>query len=415
MPGQHQSLLADFLHIRSQTVALCAPLENEDYGVQSMPDASPVKWHLAHTSWFFEEMILKPFAKDYAPYNDTFTHLFNSYYESIGCFFTRSERGLISRPTVKEVYAYRLYIDTAVEKLLSEKNTQNSTKIHQRLTLGLHHEQQHQELLLTDIKHAFSKNPLRPVYMDTPFQPSSKAPPVTWIEYKEGLYEVGYQGEDFSYDNECPSHKSYVTAFKIASRPVTNEEYLSFIDDGGYQKADLWLSDAWTLLKAEKWEAPLYWEKQSDGWWFFTLQGMRHINMSAPVCHVSFYEAAAYARWAKKRLPTESEWEVAATTFPIIGNLADTGMYAPSANTNNSHQFYGDVWEWTSSPYTEYPGYQRLEGPLGEYNGKFMSSQMVLRGGSCLTPKDHIRPSYRNFFYPDKRWQYSGIRLAEDL
>ncbi len=415
MHHQHQSVLKQFSRVRNQTEALCAPLETEDYGLQSMPDASPPKWHLAHTSWFFEEMILKPYLKGYEPFNEAYAHLFNSYYESLGRFFTRAERGVLSRPTVKEVYAYRQYIDVAMRGLLSDASHPEKTEIERRTILGTNHEQQHQELLLTDIKHAFSKNPLRPAYKSPPPEILAGEIKADWLSFDAGLYETGDKDAAFSYDNEQPRHKAYLNGFKIATRPVSNAEYIKFINDGGYENADLWLSDAWALIKAEHWQHPLYWEKHNGTYECMTLHGMQTVHHSSPVSHVSFYEAAAYARWAEKRLPTETEWEVAAEQFPICGNLANGGMLAPTAVPNDSHQFYGDVWEWTSSPYTEYPGYQRLSGPFGEYNGKFMSSQMVLRGGSCLTPGDHIRSSYRNFFPPHTRWQFSGIRLAEDL
>ena len=406
-----------YTEVRQQTENLCSPLEVEDYGVQSMPDASPPKWHLAHTSWFFETLLLKPFASRYEAYDNTFSHLFNSYYESLGGFFTRAERGLLTRPTVKQVYAYRAHVDEAMAVLLEDTSHIDRQEIEHRCILGLNHEQQHQELLLTDIKHAFSKNPLRPVYCEQPDLTPSTLPPQSWLTFNSGLYETGYKGDNFSYDNEMPRHKSYSDGFRIATRPVTNKEYISFIDNGGYKDADLWLSDGWAIVKENGWKAPLYWEQASDEWQCMTLHGMQRVDENAPASHLSFYEAAAYARWAKRRLPTEVEWEIAAQTLTIEGNLGYSAYLEPLAcqSNNISHQFYGDVWEWTSSPYTEYPGYQRLEGPFGEYNGKFMSSQMVLRGGSCLTPRNHIRSSYRNFFYPHCRWQYSGLRLAEDI
>lgn len=415
LPAPPVIISNDYTRIRSYTETICAPLEIEDYGVQSMPDASPPKWHLAHTSWFFEEMILKPFARDYRPFNEAFSHLFNSYYESLGTYFTRAERGVISRPTVKEVYNYRKHIDTAMQRLLTDQVDNDFSEISRRTILGLNHEQQHQELLLTDIKHAFSKNPLKPAYKTSPPEIHIGEIKAEWLSFHADIYETGDDGTDFSYDNEQPRHKSYANGFRIATRPVSNAEYIAFIDDGGYENADLWLSDAWALLAAEKWELPFYWEKKDIGYESMTLYGMQPIHPSEPVCHVSFYEAAAYARWAGKRLPTETEWEIAAQSVSVCGNLADDHILKPTGIPNDSYQFYGDVWEWTSSPYIEYPGYQRLSGPFGEYNGKFMSNQMVLRGGSCLTPNDHIRPSYRNFFPPHTRWQYSGIRLAEDL
>jgi len=411
------NLSHQFLETRNQTTSICAPLLIEDYVPQASEFTSPPKWHLAHTSWFFEELILKLYAGSYEPYDATFSHLFNSYYESLGGLFTRAERGLLTRPTVQQVYAYRAHVDEAMVVLLKDTSHTDRHEIEHRCILGLNHEQQHQELLLMDIKHAFSKNPLRPVYCELLEYPASKRTPQSWITFDAGLYETGHKGDDFAYDNEMPRHKSYSDGFRIATRPVSNQEYILFIDNGGYEDADLWLSDGWATVQESAWKAPLYWEKTGDEWQCMTLHGMQRVDKNAPACHLSFYEAAAYARWAKKRLPTEVEWEIAAQTLAIEGNLGYSANLEPLVcqPNNISHQFYGDVWEWTSSPYTEYPGYQRLEGPFGEYNGKFMSSQMVLRGGSCLTPRNHIRSSYRNFFYPHCRWQYSGLRLAEDI
>jgi ergothioneine biosynthesis protein EgtB len=437
-----------FKRVRAHSEQLCSPLEVEDFGVQSMPDASPIKWHLAHTSWFYETMLLKPFLADYSPFSDAFAHLFNSYYESFGSFHTRAERGLLSRPTVREVYAYRAHIDQAMRTLLADEAHADRTSILERTVLGLNHEQQHQELMLTDIKHAFFKNPLRPAYQPAPEAPPSDVqlsdaqaagttasattdqppPPASWLTFEGGLVEIGHSGKAFAYDNEMPRHKVYLEPYALAPAPVTNGDYRAFVEAGGYRDADLWLSDAWALVKEGHWCAPFYWEKRDGAWWHHTLQGMQPVDMAAPVAHVSFYEAAAFARWHGKRLPTEAEWEHAAARYAPegipVGNLAgnaasnaaDSGHYAPRAadGTNRHFQFFGDVWEWTASPYTEYPGYQRLSGPLGEYNGKFMSSQMVLRGGSCVTPADHIRPGYRNFFPPHTRWQFSGLRLAAD-
>lgn len=413
-----ENLTDYFARVRNQSAALCEPLEIEDFGIQSMPDASPAKWHLAHTSWFFETMLLKPFLADYAPFNDAFAHLFNSYYESFGTFHARPERGLLSRPTVKEVFAYRKHVDGAMAALLAQDDHDSRDDIGMRTVLGLNHEQQHQELMLTDIKHAFYKNPLRPAYRDAEAPaPEASAPTPGWLPFDGGLIEIGHDGTAFAYDNECPRHKVYLAPYALADGPVTNAEFMEFIEAGGYRDADLWLSDAWATIKSEGWCAPLYWEQHTDGGWRrHTLAGMQPVDPVAPVSHVSFYEAAAFARWRGKRLPTEAEWEHAASQFAPEGHFADSGLFdpCPPQKSTESHQFFGDVWEWTASPYCEYPGYQRLSGPLGEYNGKFMSSQMVLRGGSCVTPADHIRPSYRNFFYPQTRWQFSGFRLAED-
>ena len=428
-----QTSLSDyFTRVRARTEDLTDPLEVEDFGVQSMPDASPAKWHLAHTTWFFEQLVLGPFAPGYKVFHPEYAGLFNSYYESFGSFFTRSERGVLSRPTVAQVFEYRAYVNAAMAGLLADVAHVSRDDVCARTILGLNHEQQHQELLLTDIKHAFSKNPLRPAYREMRSSPHATKPRQKrdtsatdvahdggdvraggWLEFPAGLYEIGHTGQGFAYDNETPRHKVYLNGYAIADRPVTNADYMAFIADGGYANADLWLSDAWSTVKSEGWRAPMYWEEGPDGWTAMTLSGMQPLDPEAPVAHVSFYEAAAYARWAGKRLPTEAEWEQAAARVPVRGNLYDPDALCPRAS-GPGHQFYGDVWEWTSSPYTEYPGYHREMGPFGEYNGKFMSSQMVLRGGSCVTPEDHIRPTYRNFFYPHIRWQFSGIRLAED-
>lgn len=410
----YNSLVEDFARVREHSANLCAPLEIEDYGVQSMPDASPAKWHLAHTTWFFEQLVLGPFAQGYRVFHPQFAHLFNSYYESLGTFFTRRERGTLTRPTVEEVYTYRAYVNQAMAALLGAADHPDRAEIERRTILGLNHEQQHQELLLTDIKHAFAMNPLRPIYLPAPDEKNSPltggTPP--WLEFGSGVKEIGHNGEGFAYDNESPRHKVFLDSYALAPQPVTNSEFIGFIDAGGYGDADLWLSDAWALLKTEKWQAPLYWEKREGHWWSMTLHGMQPVKPDAPVCHVSFYEAAAFARSAGKRLPTEAEWENAAGA--IDGDPSSAGHIEPGVAAASGSQFYGDVWEWTSSAYTEYPGYRRLEGTFGEYNGKFMSGQMVLRGGSCLTSRDHIRPSYRNFFPSHIRWQYSGFRLAED-
>ncbi|WP_417449377.1 ergothioneine biosynthesis protein EgtB [Kordiimonas sp.] len=403
-----------FTRVRAESEALCEPLELEDYGVQSMPDASPAKWHLAHTTWFYEQLILGPYQAGYQVYHSAFADLFNSYYESLGSLFTRAERGVLSRPTVAEVYRYRAYVNDAMATLLADTAHRAREEIISRTILGLNHEQQHQELLLTDIKHAFSKNPLRPAYKTlAPQKEGGAAPPLGWLAFDAGVHEIGHTGPGFAYDNETPRHKVYLDGYALADRLVTNGEYLEFMAAGGYEDADLWLSDAWALIREQGWQAPLYWEKSGDRWTAMTLAGLQPVDMAAPVCHVSFYEAAAYARWRGKRLPTEAEWEHAVARQAVAGNLYDADCLRPKA-AGGSRQFFGDVWEWTASPYTEYPGYHRQSGPFGEYNGKFMSSQMVLRGGSCVTPKGHIRPTYRNFFYPPTRWQYSGIRLAED-
>jgi len=405
-----------YKHVRQQSGRLCEPLEIEDYGVQAMAEASPPKWHLAHTSWFFETLLLKPFLSGYRDFQPLFAQLFNSYYDTIGRYHPRPERGFLSRPTVAEVYRYREYVDEQMTHLLSLHDHHHREEIIRRTVLGINHEQQHQELMLTDIKYNFAYNPLRPAYHDSPVTHVTKTKRLQWIEFEGGVTEVGHVGETFAYDNETPRHKVYLDDFRLASRAVTNGEFINFIEAGGYQNPELWLSDAWKIVCQRQWQAPLYWERIDDDWWHMTLGGMKRVDTNAPVCHVSFYEAAAYARWAGKRLPGEVEWEVATATLPVEGNLCDTGFLQPVPAHGEAAllQMFGDVWEWTQSAYAPYPGYHQAQGPLGEYNGKFMSSQMVLRGGSCATPADHIRATYRNFFYPHERWQFSGFRLAED-
>lgn len=391
------------------------PLKIEDYVVQASPDVSPMKWHLAHTTWFFERFVLTPFSPAYRLFHPGFDHLFNSYYETVGKPFPRSERGWLSRPTVKEIWGYRQYVEEHVEKLLLD----NSTPLYSvwpTIEIGIHHEQQHQELMLTDLKYNFYVNPLKPVYRECA---SRQARPNTnnsfeWETFDGGLVEIGHDGQGFAFDNEGPRHKLWLEPYRLASRPVTNGEFLAFMEDGGYHEVSYWLSDGWTTVRREGWRAPLYWEQIDGEWYYFTLSGMRAVDEREPVTHISFYEADAYARWAEKRLPTEAEWENAFASCKIKGNFADTRYYHPCADeTGGVESVYGDVWEWTASPYVPYPGNTPLEGALGEYNAKFMANQMVLRGGSCVTPASHIRPTYRNFFQPDKRWQFSGLRLAE--
>lgn len=410
-------LLSQYLQLRQQSERICAPLEIEDYSIQTAAFASPPKWHLAHVSWFFETLLLKPFLKGYREYHPQFATLFNSYYDTIGEYHPRPERGLLSRPTVKEVYQYRAYVDDHMAQLLSDIDHQRISDIKLRTVLGLNHEQQHQELLLTDIKYNFAYNPLKPAYAELPQAPQTDAPPLQWLTFEGGVQSIGYNEDGFCYDNETPRHKTYFDNFQLASRPVTNSEFIEFIHAGGYKNPEFWLSDAWKVVCQQSWNAPLYWQQEDNRWFYMTLAGMRPIDMNAPVSHVSYFEAAAFARWANKRLPTEAEWELAASTLPIEGNFVDNGYLQPIASPQNASllQMFGDVWEWTQSPYVPYPGYKQAHGPLGEYNGKFMSSQMVLRGGSCATPKNHIRATYRNFFYPHERWQFSGFRLAEDM
>lgn len=412
-----RTLVDDYQRIRRHTEQICAPLEIEDYGIQTMPDVSPAKWHLAHTSWFFETFILLPFLNKYRCFDSHYDHLFNSYYLTHGQPFSRPSRGLLSRPTVNRVYSYRAAVDEAVQSLLANATETRGSQIEQLVILGLNHEQQHQELMLTDLKHVFAQNPMRPRYRELALPPSRPSPEISWRTVDDGVYQVGQHGDAFGYDNEYPRHKVLLKAFALATRPVTNAEYIAFIEDGGYREPGLWLSDGWTTLQSNTWQAPLYWERHDNEWWHMTLGGMRPVDLHAPVCHVSQYEAAAFAGWAGKRLPTEYEWEVSAANMPVEGNLRDTGYLQPAAAKASAglQQCFGDVWEWTASAYAPYPGYRTAAGSIGEYNGKFMSSQAVLRGGSCVTPADHIRASYRNFFYPKDRWQFSGIRLAQDL
>lgn len=410
-----ETIRTQFSRIRQDSLAICEPLEIEDHGIQTMPDVSPPKWHLAHTSWFFETFLLKPYLPRYRDFHPQFAELFNSYYNSIGQYHPRPQRGFLSRPILKDVIAYRSYVNEQMLRLIEQVSETDQGEVLRRTILGLNHEQQHQELMLTDIKHIFASNPLRPRYRELAY-PQATAAEMRWLDYHGGILTLGHQGESFSYDNEGPAHKVYVNDFQLANRAVSNGEMLEFINDGGYQNPALWLSDAWKTVCTEQWTAPLYWENRNPEWWHMTLGGLRPVDLQAPVCHISYYEADAFARWAGKRLPTEVEWEIAARQTPITGNLRDSDFLqpAPAGDAPGLQQAFGDVWEWTQSPYIPYPGYRQQEGAFGEYNGKFMSNQIVLRGGSCVTPPDHIRASYRNFFYPADRWQFSGLRLAQD-
>lgn len=396
--------------VRTATESLVENLAPEDCVIQTMPDVSPTRWHLAHVTWFFEHFILANHVPRYQAFNENFGYLFNSYYYSVGEMHLRPQRGFLSRPTVAEIMDYRSYVDQHMHKLLQ---SEQGTDLAAVVTLGINHEQQHQELIVTDIKHVFSHNPLYPALV-AQSEPASKPPlAMQFIEGTEGITEIGFKGEGFCFDNETPRHRIYMHPHAIATRPVTNGEYRAFIEDDGYGRSELWLSDGWATVSKERWSRPLYWA--DDLTRYYTLGGLREINMDAPVCHVSFYEADAYARWAGARLPTEAEWETLATDVTIEGNLAESGRLQPAASSDQGlTQVFGDVWEWTQSPYMPYPGFTPLAGSLGEYNGKFMCNQMVLRGGSCATPQSHIRPTYRNFFYPHSRWQFSGIRLATD-
>ncbi len=398
--------------VRGLTLSLIADLQPEDTVVQTMPDVSPTKWHLAHVTWFFERFVLEPNLANYARFDDRYHYIFNSYYYTAGKMHARANRGLLSRPTLKQVLEYRSYVDTAMHQLLQTRGTDD--EIAQLTTLGLNHEQQHQELLLTDIKHVFSCNPLKPAVR--PSLPTSADVAVSNYSFRTGRSGVhrigatGATGDSFFFDNETPRHDALLHEHRIGNRLVTNAEYREFIEDDGYSTSDLWLSDGWAAVNENKWRRPMYWDQSLES--EFTLGGMQQIVENSPVCHVSYYEADAFARWAGARLPTEFEWELAAGEQPVAGNLMDAGNWHPVAN--DTSQFFGDVWEWTSSSYAPYPGFKPLAGSLGEYNGKFMCNQMTVRGGSCVTAADHIRASYRSFFYPDARWQFLGIRLAKD-
>jgi ergothioneine biosynthesis protein EgtB len=409
-----------------------------------MPDVSPTKWHLAHTSWFFETFVVKVWMPRYRSEVPQYAYLFNSYYNAAGDMHRRDLRGLISRPTVAETYRFRDSIDECVTKLLEEADEALLAEIEPVLILGLHHEQQHQELLVTDIKHVFAQNPLYPVFAEAGIgdpgreengnaqnEPGSTIPATTpqhFVEFDEGTVLIGHDGTGFSYDNEGPRHRALVPAFSLSNRLITNGEYLAFMEAGGYTRPEYWLSLGWTTINEQRWRAPMYWSERDGAWWNFTLSGFRPVDENEPVTHLSYFEADAYANWDGARLPTEFEWERAASGLPIAGNFVDDERFHPApvvANGDGSppgrsdadalQQMYGDVWEWTRSAYLPYPGYRAGPGALGEYNGKFMCNQMVLRGGSCATSRDHIRPTYRNFFQPEKRWQFTGIRLARDL
>jgi ergothioneine biosynthesis protein EgtB len=412
-------LLARYEKVRAATEVLYGPLEPEDCLVQSMPDVSPTKWHIAHTTWFFETLVLEK-QSGYRPFDPAFRVLFNSYYNTVGAQHPRPERGLLSRPTLRQVRSYRSWADDKMTALLESCSEADLASLAPIVELGLNHEQQHQELMLMDIKHVFWSNPLRPSYLPAQPRAVSPAPPLHWCQYPEELRWVGFDGRGFAYDNETPRHRAFVGTFRLASRPVTNREYLDFIADDGYRRPELWLSDGWKVVVAEGWQAPLYWENRGGQRWHMTLHGMQPLDLEAPVCHVSYYEADAYARWAGHRLPTEQEWESAAAPQRIAGNFVEDGALQPLPAVRSSDladllQIYGDVWEWTCSPYTSYPGYRQPDGAVGEYNAKFMCNQLVLRGGACVTPQGHIRPTYRNFFPANTRWQFSGIRLAGDV
>ena len=417
------ALASQYTDVRQQTHALTAQLSAEDMMVQSCPEASPAKWHLAHTSWFFETFILSNHLAGYRPFHPQFRDLFNSYYNAVGQQPEKALRNTFSRPGLDQILKYRAHIDEHMLKLLQSGTVAGEAQ--KLVVLGLNHEQQHQELIVTDIKHGFWSNPLHPAYQPAVAAASTDAALQQRQQlYPEGLYEIGAQGDSFYFDNEGSRHKVFLRPFRFATRVATCGEYLAFMEDGGYSRPELWLSDGWKAVQTNRWRAPLYWEKRDDRWLQFTCAGLRPVEEAEPVCHVSYYEADAFARWAGARLPTEFEWEVAANNAPVQGNLLEEGRFHPAAAQAAGEngqpqqvfpsQIFGDVWEWTASAYLPYPGYKPAAGALGEYNGKFMSGQMVLRGGSCITPRSHIRASYRNFFPPETRWQFSGIRLADD-
>ena len=403
------TLAQQYRDVREQTVELCASLSPEDTVVQSMPDTSPTKWHLAHITWFFERFVLEEFVDNYRRFDDDYDFIFNSYYYSVGQMHARPQRGLLSRPTWSEVIDYRRHVDFAMQSLLEQREDQ---EVIERVVLGLNHEQQHQELLLTDIKHVLSCNPLQPVMnRDLRVPDQVTVGEYTYSGGQSGIRKVGASGLGFRFDNELPRHDTLLHAHRIGDRLVTNGEFHNFVTDGGYQDSNLWLSDGWAIVNERGWDRPLYWSEDFET--EFTLAGVRTLDRNAPVSHVSYYEADAYARWAGARLPTEFEWEDAAADLPVEGNLMEQNYWQPVA-ASDAGQFYGDVWEWTSSAYLAYPGFKPLPGALGEYNGKFMCNQMTVRGGSCATAASHIRASYRSFFYPDARWQFLGFRLAKD-
>jgi ergothioneine biosynthesis protein EgtB len=411
-------LLTRFVKVRGGSERLAARLAPEDQVVQSMPDCSPTKWHLAHVSWFFETFLLVPHLKGYEPKHPQFAYLFNSYYEAAGARHPRFQRGLITRPTVAEVTDYRAYVTQAMLRLLEGADAGKMQEIGPIVEIGINHEEQHQELILMDILNLFSCNPLAPAYAERMEHGRDAAPTLEWFEYEGGIFPVGHDGSGFFYDNEGPRHDALVRPFRLASRAVTNREWLAFMEDDGCARADLWLADGFGCVNAQNWCMPLYWEKTEGGYEAFSLSGRHPVDLDAPVCHVSFYEADAFARWSGKRLPSEVEWEIVAREQEPVGNTVGSGLLRPAPavpDANRPAQMFGDVWEWTSSFYGAYPGYKPAPGAIGEYNGKFMSNQMVLRGGCCATPDGHVRATYRNFFYPHQRWAFAGLRLAEDI
>lgn len=406
------SLASQYQQIRQQSNKLCEGLEIEDFVAQSMPDASPIKWHIAHTTWFFETFILKQYLPNYQPFNHHFEYLFNSYYNAVGQQFTRAQRGLLTRPTVQEVMKYRHAVDQQICQLLERNSNDDLLKL---VVLGLHHEQQHQELMLTDLKHLLAVNPMQPAYQTRTALEQSKEIPLAFTAFEQQVIKIGYPaGDGFCFDNEQPRHEVLRPAFELSNRPVSNAEMIQFITEGGYRRSELWLSEGWAFVQENHLEAPLYWQQVDGKWCEFTLSGLQAVNLAAPVTHISLYEADALARWLDARLPTEFEWESAAAKQRIQGNFFESGCLHPSATTG-LESLFGNVWQWTSSSYAAYPGYQVAAGAVGEYNGKFMCNQYVLRGGSCVTSQSHMRLSYRNFFPANARWQFTGVRLARSV
>lgn len=404
--------------VREATEKLTIPLEIEDFVIQAMENASPTKWHLAHTSWFFETFILDKAIEGFDSLHPQYSYIFNSYYVQTGDPHCRDKRGNLSRPTVKKVFEYRQYIDKKMHQFIDGLSEDAFDEWLPLIEVGLNHEQQHQELMLTDLKYMLGQNPLYPIYTETRRPEIESVEEIRWMEFEEGVYSVGHKGGEFGFDNEFPSHKTYIQNFKMADQLVTNGEFIEFIEDGGYQNPKWWLDEGFATIEKEEWEWPLYWVQRDGEWYHFTLSGLEKLDPNEPVCHVSYFEADAYARWAGCRLPTEQEWEVAAKQVPIEGHFVEGGHYHPAAVENDNNglkQMFGDVWQWTQSSYSPYPGFKPFPGKLGEYNGKFMVNQYVLRGGSCATPKSHFRKTYRNFFHTDARWQFTGIRLAKDV
>ncbi|TDJ31809.1 MAG: ergothioneine biosynthesis protein EgtB [Gammaproteobacteria bacterium] len=410
--GIVQADIAEFYsEVRAETLRLTEPLATEDMVVQSMTDVSPTKWHLGHVTWFFETFVLKPHAGAYEVFRDELDYIYNSYYNAVGRQYPRPHRGMLTRPNVKETLEYRRYADRHMQALFSRELSDELLDV---IMLGLHHEQQHQELLLMDIKHVLFQNPTYPAYNENLATRRGEMPPRNWVGFEAGMRDIGFDGNGFAYDNESPRHPEWVDSFELASRLITNAEYLAFIQDGGYQGPEFWLSDGWAAVQKDQWRGPLYWVERDGVWHEFTLGGLKLLDPDAPVCHVSLFEADAYATWAGARLPREAEWETAAADLPPTGNFADSRIFQPvaAAGSQPLEQMFGDTWEWTQSAYSPYPGYKPARGAMGEYNSKFMCNQYVVRGGCCVTPAGHTRVTYRNYFYPHMRWQFGGIRLA---